>query len=144
MGFGCVSLYGQLVDSDESRYTVEVLKDWKECAEATAARELEQRLCRYPDSAGVIKRMERLMPALLAEMRQDLADNTLRRELVVLKRNWSYWAKGNELFYFYDDHPELDNMLLILQNEGLIQDITYNNTKRYLMSEQLAEYLGAP
>lgn len=135
---------GKLVDNDKVRYTIEVLRDWKDRAETTAARELEQRLCRYPDSAPILKRMERLMPALLAEMRQDLAANPLRRELVILKRGWSYWANGNELVYYYDDHPELDSKLLILQNEDLIRDIRYNDVKRYLMSERLAEYLGAP
>jgi len=84
------------------------------------------------------------MPALLAEMRQDLTAHPLRREFVVLKRSWLYWAKGNELRYYYDDHADLDDKLRILENERLVQDITYNNAKRYVLSEQLAEYLGAP
>lgn len=84
------------------------------------------------------------MPALLAEMRQDLNVHPLRREFVVIKRDWVYWAKGNELVYYYDDHPDLDDKLRILENEQLIQDITYNNPKRYVLTERLAEYLGAP
>ena len=84
------------------------------------------------------------MPALLAEMRQDLTTYPLRREFVVLKRAWSYWAKGNELFYYYDDHPELDDKLRILANERLVQNITYNNATRFVLTERLAEYLGAP
>ncbi len=134
----------KLVDNDEARYTIATLRGWKAQAEATAARELEQRLQRYPDRASTFQRMERLMPALLSEMRQDLSEHPLRRELVVIKRSWSYWAKGNELFYFYDDHPDLDDKLRILENERLVQEITYNNTKRYVISEQLADYLGAP
>lgn len=134
----------KLVDNDPLRYTVDTLRDWRQQAEAAAARELEQRLRRYPDSVGTFERMERLMPALLAEMRQDLAAYPLRREFVVMKRSWSYWARGNELFYYYDDHPDLDDKLRILQNEGLIEDITYNNAERYVVSERLAEYLGAP
>ena len=82
------------------------------------------------------------MPALLAEMRQDLAAYPLRREFVVMKRSWSYWAKGNELFYYYDDHPDLDDKLRILQNEGLIEDITYSNAKRYGSSRQGCESNG--
>ena len=84
------------------------------------------------------------MPSLLAEMRNDLVGNPLRREFVVLKRAWSYWAKGNELFYFYDDHPDLDDKLRILENEYLAREITYNNAKRYVLTEELADYLGAP
>lgn len=134
----------KLIDNDPLKYTVAVLNGWRHQAEEAAARELEQRLRRHPDSAGLFERMERLVPALLSEMRQDLETHPLRREFVILKRNWSYWAKGNELFYFYDDHDALDDKLRLLQNVGLIQDITYNNTKRYIISEQLAEYLGVP
>ena len=135
---------GKLVDSDPTRYTVERLREWKVIAEASAARELEQRLRRNPETAEVFERMEHLMPALLAEMRQDLAAYPLRREFVVMQRSWMYWAKGNELFYYYDDHPDLDDKLRILENEGLVRDITYNNARRYVLSERLAEYLGAP
>ena len=136
--------HGKLADNDQSQYTVEVLKGWKAQAEAAAARELEQRLGRFPDRSATFQRMERLMPALLAEMRADLAEFPLRREFVVMKRSWTYWAKGNELFYYYDDHPDLDDKLRILENEGLVRDATYNNAKRYIISEELADYLGAP
>jgi hypothetical protein len=61
-----------------------------------------------------------------------------------MKRSWSYWAKGNELFYFCDDHLDLDDKLRILENEGLVRDITYNNARRYVLTEELADYLGAP
>jgi hypothetical protein len=132
------------VDNDKSRYTADGLRDWKARAEAAAARELEQRLRRFPERSAAFERMERLMPALIAEMRQDLAAHPLRREFVVIKRSWSYRAKGNELFYYYDEHPDLDDKLLILENEALIRDITYNNTKRYVLTEELADYLGAP
>lgn len=135
---------GKLVDNDSVRYTVSGLKDWKARAEQMAARELEERLHRYANSAAILERMERLMPALLAEMRQDLNAHPLAREFVVLKRGWAYWSKGNELMYYYDDHPDLDDKLRILENEGLVQNITYNNTKRYVLTEGLAEYLGAP
>lgn len=135
---------GKLVDNDEARYTVQGLNEWKAQAEAAAARDLEQRLRRFPNRSAVFERMERLMPSLLAEMRNDLVGNPLRREFVVLKRAWSYWAKGNELFYFYDDHPDLDDKLRILENEYLAREITYNNAKRYVLTEELADYLGAP
>lgn len=134
----------KLIDNDVQRHPVDVLCDWKERAEAAASRELQQRLRRFPDRSAVFERMERLVPALLAEMRSDLAAHPLRREFVVMKRSWSYWAKGNELFYYYDDHPDLDDKLRLLENVDLVREITYNNTKRYVISEELAEYLGAP
>src|SRR2546427_2219489 len=86
----------KLVDNDAVRYTVPSLRAWKAQAEEVAARDLEQRLRRHPDSATVLERMERLMPALLAEMRQDLTAHPLRREFVRLKRSGRYWAKGHQ------------------------------------------------
>jgi len=133
---------GKLVDNDQCRYSVAALEEWKRVSELAAARALEQRRSPASEPGAAFIKAERLMPALLAEMHKDLAEHPLSREFVVLKRSWSYWAKGNELTYFYDDHSQLDNMLQILQNLGLVQEITYNNTKRFIITERLAEYLG--
>ena len=81
------------------------------------------------------------MPDLVAEMRGDLRDNPLRREFVVLKKAWSYWAKGNELFYYYDDHADLDSKLQVLQSLGFVRDITYNNTKRFIFADHFVDWL---
>jgi len=83
------------------------------------------------------------MPDLLAEMRKDLAARPLSREFVILKKVWRYWGRGHELVYYLDDHPELENELLILQNHGLIRDITFNNVKRYIFTEEFVRYLEA-
>lgn len=85
--------------------------------------------------------LENTIPDLLNEMRNDLSSFPLSREFVILKRSWSYWAKGNELVYYFEDHPDLENKLLILQNHGLIRGITYNDVARYVISEELANYL---
>jgi len=90
----------------------------------------------------VFIRLETQMPGLLAEMRRDLVERPLAREFVILRRAWSYWGKGNELVYYFDDHPHLHDMLHILSNLGLVQEITYNNTERYIISERLAAYLS--
>lgn len=129
----------KLVDNDVNRYSVKVLRNWKQQAECTAARELEQRSESGHDQ--IFRKIEGLMPELLVEIRNDLVTRPLGREFVVLKRSWVYWAKGNELVYYYDDHPELDNKLQILLNYDLVSDTTYNDTKRYILSEQLVNYL---
>ena len=136
--------HGKLVDNDRVRYTVDSLRDWKERAEAAAEQELRLRLQRFPDRSRVFERMERLMPALLAEMRQDLASKPLRREVQLRKRRLSYGTKGNELLYYYEDHEDLDDKLQILQNENLAESISSAEPKQFLLSEELAEYLGAP
>jgi hypothetical protein len=89
----------------------------------------------------VFARLELQMPALLDEMRKDLAALPLRREIVLLKRSWIYMAKGNELVYYLDDHDELLSAMQVLGNHGLVSDITYNEVGRFLMSEELARYL---
>ena len=81
------------------------------------------------------------MPDLLAEMKGDLSQYPARREFVVLKKSWIYWAKGDGLVYYYEDHSELDAKLKVLENLGFVSDITYNNTNRYLITEELADYL---
>jgi hypothetical protein len=131
----------KLVDNDPTRYGVDTLHRWKALAETTAARELGSRSGTTINSDQTFIKLENMMPDLVSEMRKDLTSNPLRREFVILKKSWGYWAKGYELVYYFDDHPDLENKLLILQNYGLIQDITYNNTKRYIITEELASYL---
>jgi hypothetical protein len=129
----------KLVDNDPVRYTVDVLHLWKKLAETTAIRELESPTSDYTDDK--FAKLESIMPDMFNEMRNDLTTHPLSREFVILKKSWTYLAKGNELVYYFEDHPELENKLLILENHGLIREITYSNVSRYIMSEELANYL---
>lgn len=104
---------------------------------------LARRLARRSRDAGSLKealvKAQNLMPTLVAEMKTDLAQYPLRREFVVLKRAWTY--NGESLAYYYDDHPDLDGQLQILLNLDLIRENTCNNVKRFVMTEQFADYL---
>ena len=131
----------KLVDNDPLRYDCSVLHCWKREAEDKAIHELEQRNVSQDNTVYVFRKLERLMPDLLTEMRKDLTEYPLRREFVLLQKNWCYWAGGNELAYYYDDHNELDGMIHILSNHRLIKDITFNEVARYLIAEELASYL---
>ena len=91
----------------------------------------------------VFVRLEQQIPALLAEMRNDLANHPLRRECVLLSKGWGFWYKGNELSYYFEDHADLLSQFQILTNNGLVEDIKYNNVDRFKITEKLAEYLGA-
>jgi hypothetical protein len=91
--------------------------------------------------ADLFIRLERQMPDLLAAMRRDLTEAPLAREFVILPRGAHYWAQGHELGYYIEDYAHLVDKLHILRNHDLIQDVTYNNTTRFLMSEPLAAYL---
>jgi hypothetical protein len=133
----------KLVDDDPLRYGADVLLQWKDLAEKSAARELEYQWSIDADSGQVFVELERIMPELLTEMRKDLTEHPLSREFVLLEKGWSYWASGHELVYYFEDHPELESKLRILLNNGLIQDITHTNVSRYVISEKFARYLGA-
>ena len=83
------------------------------------------------------ERIEGLMPALLQEMRNDLAAHPSYREVVLLKKSWRYWAKGTELIYYFDDHPDLEAHFQVLENLGLVRNITYNDVTRFHLQEPL-------
>jgi hypothetical protein len=134
----------KLIDSDPAYYTPEVVRAWRTLAEASSRRDLEQR--RDPRADEPFRRLERDMPALLAEMREDLQRTPLAREFILFKKGWSYnnWMERLILFYFYDDHPDLDSKIQIMENVGAIRDIAFNDVKRYVMLEEFVDYLRVP
>jgi len=129
---------GKLIDNDELRYPVSTVREWKARAEKRAARDLERRP--HP-AAGPFMRLERLMPELLGEMQSDLSVSPLKREFVLLNRGWAFWNGGTAFEYYFDDHGELESKVQILENLGLVRDVTNKNVKRYRMTEELVEYL---
>lgn len=133
----------KLIDNDEDRYTPDVVRRWKTISEAAALRAIEMGTVPDDDDDALFLRLEQLMPNLLDEMREDLANLPLRREFVLLEKSWSYNSSGHELVYYFDDHPELVNQVIILENYGLVGEVTHTNVKRYRMSEAMARYLGA-
>jgi hypothetical protein len=136
--------HGRLVDADEERYTVEDLRAMKKKAEAAALRALEAKVQELPPNVqAALQKAERLMPELLREMRNDLTEQPLARELVVLKKSWVYNGSGRTLAYYYETHSDLDQKMNVLENLHLIRDITRTNVKRYRVTEELADYLEA-
>ncbi len=133
----------KLIDSDCERFTREVLEGWKRAAERSAAQVLTQ-----GRQAGIsntqqmgFAKIERLMPALLEEMRGDLKNHPTTREFIIMDRRWIYNGSG-VLMYYYNDHDDLDGKIQVLANMGFVHDVTYNNVKRYHFSEELVDYLG--
>jgi len=133
----------KLVDNDPNRYSVDSLRQWKRIIEEDTIRELEMRQRTKDDPNKKFRELEGVMPDILNEMREDLTEKPLSREFVILKKGWCYWANGHELLYYFEDHSELENKLHILQNYGLIKDITRGNVSRYLISEELAKYINS-
>ena len=123
---------------------VELLK--KELPKLTKAVEARPRP-RVPDKTGTadvatLRQLDLVMPKLFAEMRADVNDSPLKREFVVLHKNSIYLSGGKSILaYYYEDHEDLPDKMVVLANSGAVTDITYNSVDRYLMSEALVKYL---
>lgn len=87
--------------------------------------------------------VSKLLPELLSEMRQDLFRQPFVREFIIIGKHWVYNSNpNNDIFeYYFEEHSYLRSKLRILENCGLIYDITYNTTDRFIISEQLAIHL---
>lgn len=83
------------------------------------------------------------MPDLIAAMRQDLQEHPIMREFVILKKGGAYNTQ-DELYlaYFYEDHPDLDSKLHVLENLGFVADVTRTNVSRFRFSETFVELLA--
>ena len=133
----------KLIDNDSTRFSRVVLEGWKRAAERAAGLALAQgRASAHASQSGLAK-IERLMPSLLEEMRQDLRNHPTSREFVVLERGWIYDNPGLYLAYYLDEHEDLEGKLQVLANLGFVQEITYNNVCRFLFSEAFVDYLTA-
>jgi hypothetical protein len=132
----------KLIDSDATRYPLEVLRAWKKVAEHQALIELERRGSNDESTTARFQRLEPHMPELLAEMRVDITKNPLSREFVLMEKSWVYCGRGHELVYYYEDHADLDNKVRIMQNLGAIEDIAFNEVKRFIFTEPFVEYLS--
>lgn len=124
----------KLIDSDSPKYAIEILREWKRIAEAGDEREAAR--------IAVYSKLEDTMSDLLSEMRQDLTNYPFKREFILMNRAWTY-NSGGEMYlaYYYNDHDYLDDKVTILCNHHLVEEITYNNVKRYKFTEDFVDYL---
>jgi hypothetical protein len=137
----------KLIDSDEDRYSLGKLAEWKSDAETAAARALEQRRAPASESEGVFIEAERLMADLIDAMRNDVrADPTeLIREVVILPSRGVIFGFVKPSFYYIEtEHPGLRLMLDWLEEMGLIIDITPGNAPVYRLTEAFARWLRGP
>jgi hypothetical protein len=130
----------KLIDNDPLKYTIELLKEWKLEAEKETELELNN-ISTELESINYYK-IFKLMPDLINEMIDDIRNNPLFREFILKKRGWVYNYGGRKILeYYYDDHEDLDAKMRLLENNGLIEDITYNNIQRYVLTENFVEIL---
>jgi hypothetical protein len=134
----------KLVDSDPFRYTVEKLREWKRDAEVTASQALERRGAPTTQSQGVFLEAERLMPRLIAQMREDVRsdEGQLIREFVVLSRPEVVFTGVKPRFqYFESEHPQLRLQVDWLKEMRMIVDVTPRDTPVYRMVPEFVDWL---
>jgi hypothetical protein len=104
-----------------------------------AARQIREQIDRGERPA--YGHIERTMPDLLREMREDLGKHPLIREVILLDSEGNCYNGGGVFVYYRATHADLDSMFQVLENNGLVRNITHNNTDRYRLSETFARYL---
>jgi len=141
-GIWLCQICAKLVDNDPARFTAAILLDWKSFSEKRAQSRLENRSAPEIQDPRLLK-IERLMPELMAEMRQDLASSPLCRELIAISRRVTFcYPQDRRMFtYYLEDHVDLLSKLMILQNHGFIRDIRHNDVPRFAFEEEFADYL---
>lgn len=125
----------KLIDSDVSKYTVLLLNNWKIEAERKTAARLNKQQVVSDDLTENHQDVFSLMPELIDEMATDLKANPLFREFILLEKGWMYSSSKQFLAYYYDDHDNLQAKIQLLENNGLVREITYNNTLRFVFEE---------
>lgn len=88
----------------------------------------------------ISKKIKTMMPDLLSEMKNDALANPHNREFIIMNKGCIY--NGQAVLYYLEEHEDLKGKLNILENYDLIEEITYNNTDRYRMSEEFIEILS--
>jgi hypothetical protein len=63
------------------------------------------------------------------------------REFVVYSKGLSFWNDGTAFEYSSPDEATLLSKVQIIENLGLVRDVTNKNVKRYRMTEELVQYL---
>lgn len=91
----------------------------------------------------IFSNIESLIPNLLSEMRADLCEYPFAREFILINKNAVYIDVPHNLVlrYYFESHPFLRSKLRILENHALIYEITFNNTARFIMTEEFVDYL---
>ncbi len=96
---------------------------------------------RGEEESDAFAELEQMMPELLNEMRKDIGNNPLIREIIVLDTKGNRYNGDGVFIYHREVHPDLESKLQILGNHGLIHEITYNNVDRFRLTEEFVKYL---
>ncbi|PBB84569.1 hypothetical protein CK216_21830 [Mesorhizobium sp. WSM3876] len=140
-GIWLCQTHAKLIDDDELTYTPAALQEWKATAEAMAQLEAKGFVVRRGRS---FSELEAKVPKLIAEMRQDLSNHPLVREIVILSRKRMYHNVGKDkvvFVYFLQDYENLGGSIDVMANYGAIFDVTVGQIPRYRLHEDFVNYI---
>lgn len=85
------------------------------------------------------------MPSLISEIKEDLSREGFQfvREFFIMSKKWqlNISQKDKYFCYYFEDHEDLKNKMIILENIGYITDITSGKVKTYRMTEEFVELI---
>jgi hypothetical protein len=113
---------------------------------ASAGRRIAENARRPPNGGGdeKLEQIEVMMPELFAEMRADLVSSPITREFILKNtKGVQYWhdPKNPAFEYSADVHEAVESKVQVLENHGLVRDVSINDVPRYRMTEQLVSLL---
>lgn len=132
--------HAKLIDDDESSFPVSLLQEWKETAEGLAFVEARGYAVR---KARPFADLEKKVPQLIAQMREDIRKDPLVRQLAILPNNRVSYSMSEPQFVYFEDayHPYLRPMITILVHAGAIYEVTTTRVPRYNFNEDFADFL---
>jgi hypothetical protein len=89
------------------------------------------------------KEIEKELPELFAEMREDLRKYRHVREFILKSKKTTYIHDPNHRIfeYYFETHSDLRGKIGMLENYNLVRDIAFNDVPRFVFSEELVKYL---
>lgn len=131
--------HAKLIEDDELAYPPSKLRKWKRVAEKIASVEA---LGFSVKKARPFADLELKSPALLAEMRQDLTNKPLTRQIIILSKRVMYNYGPTPCFtYYYEDHPDIMSLMTIMEHARAIYNVKFNDVPRYNLTEEFVRFL---
>jgi hypothetical protein len=132
-GVWLCAICAKLIDSDSEAYPAEMLRTWRANAERSAAIALSERGHMPSSSEGVCYEAERLMPALIREMRADVQGD----ETEVVRKFWVMTSPGivistldGAFRYDRQAHPHVYNQTDWLSQMALVSQERFDASVR--------------
>ncbi len=74
-------------------------------------------------------------------MKEDLSNKEYQfiREFFLLSKRLEFNPSKNYFSYYLEEHKDLLDKIIVLENHGYVMDITSTSTKKYRMTEEFVE-----